>query len=175
MALDTVTARLEQDFYVAPEEVINDLRMVFCDAMRFNDENSDLYQHAAALYYVTGTLWAKVTKKQKKKKKMLVLVLTCPKKLAPTLPAFPHPFERGTVDDYINLADPVVMERIHHAFATGVSIDPNANSYDPSQPISAPISNKKKTKPKTSSASKRGRKDLKVVLFVVVVFLFFIS
>lgn len=62
MALDTVSTLIQQDYYVCPAEVINDVRLVFCNAMRFNDEGSEIFQHAAALYYVTATLWRFVKK-----------------------------------------------------------------------------------------------------------------
>lgn len=142
LALDTISTLLQQDHYVCPAEVVNDIRLVFCNAMRFNDEGSEIYQHAAALYYVAGTLW---------------------NKLSGSLPPSQEPIEQGTLDDYINLSDPVVMERIHTALATGHGPDPNAMSYDPSNPPAPTSSGKKKSKPKSlsSSSSKRGRKELK--------------
>lgn len=57
ICLESVSKLLQQDHYVCPAEVLEDVRLVFCNAMRFNDESSEMYHYAAALFFVAGNLW----------------------------------------------------------------------------------------------------------------------
>jgi hypothetical protein len=76
---------------VSPEECVSDLRLTFCNAMRYNDEGSEIYRHALALYFLTGQLYAKI---------------------APQLTVPVQPTERGTVDDFVDVTAPRVLQQV---------------------------------------------------------------
>ncbi len=142
MNLETVSNRLEGNFYVSPEECVNDLRLIFCNAMRYNDEGSEIFQHACALYFMTGQLYNKS-----------IGQLHVPV----------QPIERGTVDDFVDVNSQRIMSLVQDAFARGQAPNPTELSYDPTAPgPAAPPRGKKTGKAKTgSNTAKRQRKELR--------------
>lgn len=147
MSLEIIAARLDNNFYVSPEECVSDLRLTFCNAMRYNHEDSEIYRHACALYMLTNKLYAKV---------------------APQLVVPVQPFERGTVDDFVDVTSPRLLAQVEAAFMHEHGPNPNDTSYDPTAPGPVPPrggggGGSKKGKSKAGgSAAKRGRKELKV-------------
>lgn len=104
--------------------------------------------------------------------------------MASSLPPSPEPLEKGNLEDYVDLNDPVLQERIQFALANGkVRVSEKADTLlcsDWSQatdrtvlvPLAPVSANKKKSKPKSASGGKRSRKELKVrLLFAVGVLL----
>lgn len=141
MHLEGISARLENDFYVSPLEVVNDLRLVFCNSMRYNDEGSEVCDHALALYYMVGQLYAK--------------------NVGSMQGPFPEPFEQGTLDDFIDVNTPTAQSRIQRAFAVGRAPPANEVTVDTSNSLKPTTGTAKKKTKGAGGGSKRGRKDLK--------------
>jgi hypothetical protein len=145
MNLETIAARLDNNYYVSPEECVSDLRLTFCNAMRYNDEGSEIHRHALALYFLTGELYNNIAGR-----------------LAVTV----QPVEHGTVDDFVDVSQPRVKAQAQQTLHSEAGPNPNDFSYDPTAPGPAPARGKKGgAKGKAGgggSAAKRGRKELRV-------------